>query len=194
MLRYSAEARWFFDGNVPEEAVRWFHRSQPPKPPAERSDTYVRQRGCASVGIKFREQKFEVKSLCAGPEPIEIAAGAAGFTDRWVKWSVTSAALPELERDIRAGAEILEVGKRRWMRGVSAAHARSAGCDAELCEITLGKATAWTFAFEAYGRPDAVADHLAAAMQEFLSGAPAPFALSVAHSLSYPAWLDRQSA
>ncbi|TFG71830.1 MAG: hypothetical protein E4H27_03810, partial [Anaerolineales bacterium] len=59
-MQKSIETRWFFQGTVQPEVVRWFTTplalAQPP-----RIDTYLYSPGTHDLGVKLREGRIEIK-------------------------------------------------------------------------------------------------------------------------------------
>src|SRR2546422_3121611 len=59
----TAEVRWFFEGQVPDEIEQWFCRSNLALKAAPREDHYLLFPAVLGLGLKMREGRLEVKSL-----------------------------------------------------------------------------------------------------------------------------------
>lgn len=218
----SAEVRWFLPGTEKwDDLLDWFTRhgqlplihdnSTIPQPEAApfvrqeqpRSDDYLLLPDCATVGVKQRQGRLEVKALVAGPRPF-AQAGVVGHTDQWVKWSLQpSAAIAlELEADLCQAGSWRQVEKQRYTQkyaaGVGGVTAVSpdtwpaAGCNVEITRLSVAAHPPdWlTVGFEAFGPPNQIADLLAAAVIAFMAGyGLPPLPLAEENSCSYPAWL-----
>lgn len=221
----SVELRWFWPGHDQEEALLdYFTRrghlavlaemeGDVPRPDAApfvrqeqpRADAYLLLPDCATVGVKQRQGRLEVKALVSGPRP--YAQGeVAGLVDQWVKWSWQPAAeiaLP-LAADLRQAGPWRQVEKRRYTQrygrlagGITAVSPDfwpDAGCNIELTLVNAGgpQASWLTFGFEAFGAANRLADLLAASAAHFFTThGPPPLRFARRDSLSYPAWLAR---
>src|SRR5512135_734469 len=78
----SLEARWFLPGPVPREALSWIG----PCRTQDRTDLYLPLPGVVTVGVKFREGRFEVKrrDRDLGVHALGLATGRVAL---WSKWS-----------------------------------------------------------------------------------------------------------
>ena len=65
-MNYSTEIRWLFQNDSFEMAAGWFKNYSEISPKAEkmRTDYYLLFPGCDNVGVKLREEKFEIKKPC----------------------------------------------------------------------------------------------------------------------------------
>lgn len=208
----SAEVRWFLPGASTVDA--WFRQGGTLRDTPERIDRYLVLPGCDSVGIKFREGRFEVKARTSPPEVVEYAAGVRGLRDTWVKWS------REVGVDGTDGASADErwafVRKRRALRLVSLEGGAprevvqdgtilSAGCQFELSDLAVLVRTApedtpgeddwtsaepwWSLSLEAFGAPGSESANLDEAA-DCLFREGFDVTLDVDRSMAYPAWLN----
>ena len=219
-MYHSSELRWFFEGGLPEPVLAWFTAGGHAVSEAPRVDEYLALPGCATVGVKLREGRFEVKALTGEPALVGLPNGFAGVRERWVKWSLAGAGALRVAIE-QAGDEWVFVRKHRHVRKLAldgavaeelppGAEAPGGGCQIELTTLGAlrgrqdgGVAAAgdwadaaacwWSLAFEAFGEPDRLDTHLARGAAALLEDGP-PVRLGPADSLSYPAWLARQLA
>lgn len=222
-MLHSAEVRWFHPHPPSEELLRWFLANRRLPPEDDRRDRYLWFPECDAVGVKQRESRLEVKARVSGPHPLALdpappprpdgppgdpregrTALGSGRAERWVKWSLASAALPQLQDDLNASGRWLAVDKRRWLLkweattgGVVEAAAPDpgragdtenqegnarrprpdTGCNVELTAVSLVDAAppAWTsLAFEAFGAPATLDATLRATLVAFFRDRGAP--------------------
>ena len=208
---FSAEVRWFFEGDWPNTIKNWFGNTQGEVKFEEvRVDKYLIFPACDSVGVKLRDgKKFEVKSLIAAPRPF-VGEGFNGRTDCWVKWSFEESEkdpakqhLPKVAEAMLAGDQWISVEKTRMLRKFSATNGdqqpvdpnshSDCGCNIELTRLQVeATKTIWfTLGFEAFGPLARVAQVLDEATPLFFQqrGALPCRELSGLASCSYPAWL-----
>ena len=198
MLNYSAEIRWFLHGPIPGAMADWFAIDMLGSEPEERSDDYILLPLCPSAGIKLREGKLQVKSLCREPSPLMITSEINGWASRWVKWSLdltTSSA-----RNFYRQNDTIRVQKRRWQRKLSLdgdfaeeiPHGSRAecGCTMELAALQVEADIWWTLALESFGDPSTIQDSLQRCILHFLRRSPPPIRLLAADSKSYSEWLE----
>jgi hypothetical protein len=199
--------------------VDWFTRGHDVRDEPERVDEYLALPGCETTGVKLREGRLEVKARTAGPVAMALPGGHGGRREGWVKWSLAADEGGALRQSVDAsGDEWVRVGKRRRLRKL-ATGARGvlevdpadadlpAGCQVELAALrVLGPARRspvdgpperpagepwWSLSFESFGETARLDDQLEPATAAVL-GRPPPVTLSLARSLSYPAWLARR--
>jgi hypothetical protein len=218
------EVRWFCPGSLAESgsAVELWFRARPvprggqeaaplawePAPPAWRRDRYLIIPGHDDMGIKWREDRLEIKGREAALGPRAFVAGIEGRCERWLKWSYAGEPVAERLRGVfesGAASNIVTVAKRRLQRRLRLDSAggmvevgpdagRERGLNVELAEICVpGRPGShsgphWSLAFEAFPSDPWVAARFAAAVARFLEDCPAR-PLSADQSMSYPRWL-----
>ncbi len=194
----SAEARWFMRGAVPIEALDWIQQWElAPCKPEEREDHYLDLPDTASIGVKLRDGKFEVKRRDAYLGTVPLGSRVTGRLALWRKWSYKVAG-----DDVQKSPDghWFTVEKKRFLRkyshessGLIPAEPKSfpaRGCTVELTLIQARDAKWWSVGLEAFG-PDegGLRDTLIlAAAKCFTAGSHYP-SLSVNDSFDYPEWL-----
>jgi hypothetical protein len=207
MIFRTLEARWFNPGSLPDETLRWFKAGRPLDPEGTQIHEYLVLPDCASVGVKLREGRFEIKAILEPPQPLSPDLPVKGRTDRWVKWSLASEGLQTLDPALHRSDTWLAVTKERFLRRFSGDTGRlvevmappgsfpGSGVNLELSRIGAAiKPRSWfSLAFEAFGPPAVVDQLLLDALRLFFKDHdPVPgMALEEANSLSYPAWLAK---
>lgn len=206
-MKETAEIRWFWESSGPSEVVRWFAAGEDTIQQEERTDNYLLLPDCETVGIKLREDRFEVKALIGKEQNICPKTAPEGVLQRWTKWSLTSDRLPAMIEEITETGTWQAVTKNRLQRqleilpGPTAERqgrekAAEAGCSVELTYLgNRHQLPCWmTLAFEACGLPSEAWKSLETAVERFWQdmGPPPGVLLSIADSFSYPAWLNRQ--
>lgn len=196
----------------------WFRRRPPfgaegrlgplgwvPSSPAWRNDRYRLVPGASEMGIKWREGQLQIKGRTAVSGSRHFAEGIDGVVERWVKWSYAGKAVAQrfgsgflAETDPARGVVLVE--KRRIQRTIRLDPAGAAvevpagepcerALSIELVRIRLaGREHHWSIGVEATPSDAAMEDAFNAAVAGFLEGCPA-LPLSLAQSMSYPAWL-----
>lgn len=207
MMWRSAEARWFIEGSLPDEVLRWFKAGQVLESEGVQVHEYLVFPECQSVGVKLREGRFEIKAILAPAQPLGPDPGIQGKTDQWMKWSLASEGLQTLEPALHQSGLWLKVRKERILRKFSADRGPlreistppgffpGSGANIELTRLEVEANPRFWFSlgFEAFG-PPAVADKvLLEALRLFLKdhGRPPGISLREENSLSYPAWLAK---
>ena len=199
----TAEARWFFDGAVPEALERWFSLGGQASTAPPREDYYVLFPSVLGLNVKLREGRLEVKSLVKPLGLRTFATDIAGIVELWEKRIGGDVAVSEFEK-LRAGAPHLWIaaGKKRTLRTFSlegdsileiaaGTVLLSNGCNVELTRITVDRQAHWSFAFEAFGDPSRVEATLHTVAAHILANTSRPpHPLPAAHSRSYPGWLE----
>jgi hypothetical protein len=202
-LLYSAEVRWFVKGLLPESALAWFLQDAPTDP-LIRIDRYLLFPGCASVGVKEREGKFEIKARCSSGEIARLAAHAVGRVEGWAKWSYERPPVtPWLEALALEPAGWINVCKARRLlqfsleRGapqrVGLAEQPRQGCSIELTSIQARGGDWWSVGLEAFGSKARLQANLRIVAAAFFSARGTPPPLGLTDSCSYPAWLNHFS-
>jgi hypothetical protein len=109
------EVRWFVDHPVPQ-VQRWFEELPPTSYTREsREDIYLVLPGRNDLGLKFRENRLELKFRLGEPQLGAIAPGINGAFESWEKLGLQSS--PEISTaTLPAASEALRlpVKKRRW--------------------------------------------------------------------------------
>ena len=211
MMLYSAEARWFIRGPLPEDVKVWFERGFEFENcfGEDRTDKYLLFPHCDSVGVKLRadqpgDQNFEIKSIIGPSHPVKTN-GVNGRTDQWVKWSVSVKESPEIAVVLTKEDQWLPVTKGRGLRKYSMDRDAPVevsphvgpfpvrGCNVELTRIRVEAATPdwFSLGFEAFGRVEETPGLLTSVIETFFEQqGPIPkMELTEGSSLSYPAWL-----
>ena len=168
----TAEVRWFFEGQVPDEIEQWFCRSNLALKAAPREDHYLLFPAVLGLGLKMREGRLEVKSLIKTLGVRSFTADVAGNVQVWKKEAYGEPAVTEFER-LRTSAPHLwiAVRKDRTLRKSSLEGATIVevpadrvvlrdGCNAEVTKLTVDGSAYWSFNFEAYGNSSRVVDYL----------------------------------
>ncbi len=193
----TTELRWFVPGSLPADIGSWFTGSTGVL--EERIDTYLLD-GRGDIGVKRRfRQTVELKVRQSLEGRIEFGDGLAGSLEVWRRWSPA-----EVLVEHSAGERWVDVHKsvvkRRFLPdGTEVAfspvlEATGAGCDVEVTRITVDDDHWWTFAFAAFGPPEARREALLASWQALVAAAPCPepFPPRTARAMGYPEWLTLQ--
>lgn len=189
MVYRTTEARWFFEGCLPDHVRLWFMKNQTlsPEVAERRVDLYLRLPGVESLGVKLREGLLQLKRRREALFETEVVTALAGKLELWTKWSS-----PASGDELGASKDVenwLPVGKTRAMHRFS--EEPGAGCDCELTELDVRERRFWTLGFEAYGAADRQLPALLQATAEiFRDGIPGSIERS--RSMGYPEWLNRQ--
>lgn len=185
----TCEMRWFFDGQLPDEAAGWFGGTAAPW----REDRYLVLPGVADMGIKRREGRLDIKGRIAVLGDHAVAPGIEGVAERWCKWTYEGLVIEDRFR----GGVTIAVAKERLQRhflletGARETSERDVarrGFSLELTRIRLHGADHWSLAIEAAPDDATMLDELLRALGEVLQGLPQSLPLD--HSRSYPAWLS----
>lgn len=198
------EIRWFWQGPGNDAIFAWFLEGTQQPDREERADVYLLLPGCATVGVKLRENRFEIKALIEEYDSPDRLPGPDGTVQRWSKWSLTSEKLPIVTEDILGTGTWQNVHKQRFKRrwNVPSGHipeeptkesVPDRGCSVELTRLQLSRQqTTWmTLAFEAFGPSTDLEDLLASAAAAFWreKKKPPTLKLSTAVSCGYAGWL-----
>ena len=200
------EIRWFWWCSEPGAAIAWFVGCGEGPEPEQRTDTYLLLPGCETVGVKLREERFEIKALLRDDDGPGPADGPQGIVQHWIKWSLTSCKLPCPVAEMREAGCWQAVPKHRFQRplggpagkgttGSEDSWARSQGCNVELTCLESGpEAPCWvTLGFEAYGPREELPELLYRPVERFWREQRRPPAvrLTAENSFGYPGWLNR---
>ena len=214
LISTSAEVRWFFDGDIPQTVGEWFKASKLRAAAEKRTDTYLIYPIATSCGVKFRENKFEIKVLAQDIGVKKLAPNVVGVVEIWEKWSTKGKAIGQFRQEVTGDAAIwLDVKKKRVTRKYSVdgasikevdASSRDGvgdnGCNVELTTVKIDKDTYWSLAFDSFGEGevDNLVDNLVRTVGIVLSESECPLAnpsesleisLCDEKSHSYPSFL-----
>jgi len=202
-MLHTTEIRWFIAGILPEEVLSWFSAGRRPETAIIQVHEYLLFPGCDTVGVKFREDRFEIKAKLGVSQPLSLALGIQGRREQWIKWSLSTKGLPMLGQALHPSGLWLKVRKERNQRvfsaetgslqEVSPGSLPALGCNIELTrvEIEADPPSWFTLGLEAYGLPSVTAGILEEGLGLFFKGqgrAPG-ITLTTANSFSYPTWL-----
>ncbi len=205
---FSAETRWFIPGQVPDAILSWFLSGEYPLSPAARTDTYLLFPRATTAGAKFREERFEIKSLVEDHGPAEFTSGIRGTMQTWEKWSASGEPFQSYSKaPLQLEENWIEVQKRRFLKtfrvedgSVSEADpgdtgdSPEEGCYAELTEVEIFGDLFWTIGLESFSTANEHLTHLKKAAQFFFAAVP-PVDVELAgilhleNSLAYPSFL-----
>ena len=193
--------RWFFPGESPRDVADWFADGGPQIACEPRTDRYLVLPTAATVGVKVREGRFELKAQRGAAQRVTITDGSAGILDSWVKWIAPSP--PRFDWLIERAA--VEVLKERTLRGYRlegssiramemASGSEWAACRAELGRVEVRDEAWWSLAFEASGDPVGLEEVLEGVLRGVFSKSPPPKPFPIESSCSYPTFLQRWTA
>jgi hypothetical protein len=205
-IRTTREIRWFLPGEPPDAVAGWFRRWETSGPRA-RTDRYLMIPGCDSVGVKERDDTFEIKARIGEPQRFVWGEAISGAAERWSKWARkgegTRAFLAALDDEPE---NWLPVRKSRSQWKFPGKTGRGAGPFAGIADIPSGLAGKleftridlagrhwWSVALEVDDPDGGGLDALHLAGEIAFAGAPTELSLPESASLSYPAWIDREA-
>jgi hypothetical protein len=197
------EIRWFIAGILSKESLNWFSAGHRLERPTVQVHEYLLFPGCDTVGVKFREERFEIKARLGFSQPLSLAMGIRGRREQWIKWSIATKGLPMFGQTLLQSGAWQKIRKERNQRTFSAeagnfqeVSPRSfpvAGCNIELTRIEVeADSQSWfTLGFEAYGPPSVTAGILEEGLGFFFKaqGRAPGIDLTEANSFGYPTWL-----
>jgi len=200
---HTSEIRWLTAGILLKETLGWFTAGQRLERATVQVHEYLVFPGCDTVGVKLREDRFEIKANLGVSQPLSLPMGVQGRSERWIKWSLPTKELPMLGQALHQSGPWLRVRKERNQRTFSAetGHLREVsrdalpvtGCNIELTSIEVeADPPCWfTFGFEAYGPPSVTAGILEEGVASFFKaqGQAPGMNLTKTNSFSYPTWL-----
>jgi hypothetical protein len=205
-MRVTAEKRWFWKDDCPQDLAAWFESSGlAPGGGAVRIDEYLLDKNQKEIGVKKRGNKrgVELKGL-VGVEAIDATAAFGGTVEIWCKWSSETLELKgcptlkveKLRRLRRFSVErsvVAEIGLDEDERPVARAQSKE-GVDFEMSRLLVGnhRERWWTFGVEAFGSLASAAANFGKVV-ETLTLFPV-HAVEDVEELSYPAWLTALSA
>jgi len=202
-MLHTSEIRWFIAGILSEETLRWFSGGHRPKTAAVQVHEYLLFPGCDTLGVKFREDRFEVKAKVGVSQPLSLTMGIRGQRQQWIKWTLPTKGLSMFAQALHQSGPWVKVHKVRNRRVFSAETGNlrevftdsspARGCNVELTSIEVeADPPSWfTLAFEAYGPPEVTAEILEEGVGFFFKaqGRTSGISLTKSNSLSYPTWL-----
>jgi hypothetical protein len=202
-MSVSAEIRWFWSIECPDQIDAWFQAGSLSPGVGCREDEYLHERGQTELGIKRRGGKpgIEIKGLVTVLPQSRDSVPFAGPIQIWCKWQLSLLTLRDLPT--------VKTKKKRWLREFDMTGAQPIeipmardevptdhrplprhGCNVELARIELHPEQVWwTFGFEAFGNLSSIERNLRTALSVMAERRPPPFAPG--ELLSYPAWLDK---
>ncbi len=210
----SIETRWFFEGVADghPQFRQWFETCTPFTRLADlgkpqwrgraggQPDVYLLMRGCADMGVKWREGSLQIKGRVADLGACRFGARHEGRVQRWIKWTYTE--VPAAYRllfdaDSGPGLETASVHKTRGLRlfsldsgtpaEVGSGTVLERGVVLEMADIELNGKRYCSIAFEAFPDDPTAAAGFDAVVGACLSELAAT--LPVDASMSYPEWL-----
>jgi len=198
----TTEIRWFIGGIWSNQTLTWFSGGHPLEIATVQVHEYLLFPGCDTVGVKFREGRFEIKAKLGVSVPFSLG-GVQGQKEQWIKWSLLTKGLPMFGQTLHQSGSWLKVRKERNQRKFSAEAGHlhevssgsfpAVGCNIELTrvEVEADPSSWFTLGFEAYGPPPVTAGILEEGVGLFFQaqGQPPGITLSEANSFSYPTWL-----
>ncbi len=205
MLNYSSEIRWFLAGPLPAAMAEWFSLPILGNDPQALVEDHLLLPRSQVTGIKLRDGKLQVKSLCREPSPLMITDQINGWAAGWVKWSLSLTS--NSVRNFYKENPTIRLRKRRWLRKLSLetdaamevddATRIEQGCRLELSALEVEpeagrdreEAMWWSLALEAFGPPQTTDESLRRCINHFLRRQDLPARLLAADSKSYADWL-----
>jgi len=201
----TAEIRWFRRGEVHPEIRDWFNKSKYKQRSGTRTDTYLVYPTAETVRVKFRENRFEIKTFVRTLDQLNIGDHIRGTTEMWEKWSMAGDSVAGLFEDISGDrATWIDVKKTRTMKVFSTegeeivetdASGQSGypgdGCYVEITEIEVGGEPFWTIGLEAFNREKELEDSLLRTASYFFESAEITLNLLEGESFSYPLFLRK---
>jgi len=202
-MLHTSEIRWFVPGILSKETLSWFSAGHRMERATVQVHEYLLFPGCDTVGVKFREDRFEIKANLGVSQPLSLPMGIEGRSQQWIKWSLATIGLPMLSQTLHQSGPWLKVRKERNQRTLSAetGHLEEVstdsspvtGCNVELTyiEVEADPPSWFTLGFEAYGPPSVTAGILEEGVGSFFKaqGQGPGMNLTNTNSLSYPTWL-----
>ncbi len=194
--QHSVEIRWFQEGRVPQAITTRLHGRLGEL--EERTDAYLVLPACETVGVKLRGLELLEIKVRQSPALLWIhPRGAAGWVERWTKWSSGGGWVRLLAGAVH-GPDLgwVQVVKRRRIGSVSVEDQGAAGNRQEEVALELAEVFAlgrwcWSLALECAGRADAPGSNLLRVAEQVLSEVALTGPFTAEHSCSYPAWLSR---
>jgi hypothetical protein len=199
----TAEVRWFYQDECPENLHRWFGDTSPaPGGGKLRVDEYLSQTNQSEMSAKMRGARpgLEIKGLVAVCR--REAVPFAPYVEIWCKWSLHASALEITKKMIvqktrwlrtydTSQADIVEIPLQADEKPLNGQPLPRQGCNVEITKVQLAEDPQpwWTLGFEAFGDLDSLPANLQMTAQ-FLIAHSFPV-LSSGEFLNYPSWLAR---
>ncbi len=196
----TVETRWFYQGAIPEPVLDWFrdgargHEAAP-----SRVDHYLLVPDTATLGVKLREGRIEVKQRFSEEGAIEFAEHAVGVVERWRKWGFSLADAGDSAAVLAEAGHWHAVTKLRLIRTYAVKpdgavvllpgpSLNEPTCSLELTCVAIASQRWWTVGLEAAGAAAASASTLQRIASLALAGLRG-FELRADASYGYPEWL-----
>jgi hypothetical protein len=149
----TAEVRWFYWGAAPRAVLDWLERGIGlPELQIPRRDHYLHLPGNASLGIKLREGRIEVKRRTQKRGTAHFGENVVGIIEHWRKWSFPISSIQaSADAWLTPATAWIPVDKARRLRRyglapdgtlsqVSLERMPQKGCEFELSEVRTGGA------------------------------------------------------
>ncbi len=205
MYLSTTETRWFYEGNLPEKMKTWFLGRESDCFESDwREDFYLFLPGNHEASVKTREGRLEIKQRVKTHGTIFLPGGTKGKLSSWRKWGFypDDKDIPVLEEITQTEAHWIKVAKKRFLYrfsldnqgivGLIPDQPAERGCEVELSFVDKDGKPWWSMCFEAFGPEEETPGILSKTARFFFHGPP-PERLDLAHSLSYPGWLDEKA-
>jgi tRNA splicing endonuclease len=194
----STEVRWFYEGNIGKDHLKWYQDNVNQKIDFENRSDYYLKNSDINIGIKSRESRLEIK-LRTAYSSIHIGDKAEGMAEYWTRlqWTDTNAST-QLE-DVRQ-SDLYELWNKVEKRRIQTRYkiksdrpVKASPCDSEadyaveLTELTSENRKWWTLSFDLFGKHDTNA------LQRFASNHFTNCKdriFNVKDSYGYPKWLS----
>jgi len=192
-------------GTAPSKVVDWFSGSRYLHSAGTRIDTYLVFPHAETAGVKFREDKFEVKTLVRVVDHPVIAKRIKGQLEIWEKWSLEGGSVSHLFEEVREeDPEWFDVTKSRLLRKFSLDQEMirevdaagkdgfpADGCNVELTEVETDHGNFWTIGFEAFARKRNLVENLLEVARVFFGPQMPGITMAEYDSYSYPTFIRR---
>lgn len=188
-LLVTREVRWFHDGPLPTDVVRWFTMDGTKGFYENRTDRYDLVSAHRGIGVKYRgHESFDMKYRVSIEESPILLAGFRGRIEDWVKVTHPVDAVERVEQPVAVAKQIIT--RRHHLPGRF--DGADAGCDLELVEIQVSGALAWSFCVETFGSAEDRIVAFAHGVERLFEETPLPqgMVLTSAVSCSYPEWIS----
>ena len=170
-----------------------------------RTDRYLVYPFSEQVGVKFREERIEVKAKVRDLDLLEVGDHVSGKMELWEKWSAGAESVPLLFRDISGTADHwIDVTKTRWIRVFNAEGDKvtesdpgrgqehpGEGCYAEITGIEVGDRSFWTLGLEAFGNEELLETNLMMTAAHLFESDQTNIHLTLSDSSAYPGFLRK---
>ncbi len=181
----TAELRWFYLGQLPQEISQWFQQDfldGQLEPPEEREDLYLYSPENDYMGIKLRQGRLEIKWRKAELGVLRFGDRVEGKAEKWGKWLCEDPTSESFQpKDV--------VGKKSWMSVKKVRSQRQyENCGVELTQLSVRGNNWWSFALEATGGDVSLMNNLQTVASSVFKSYRNP-KLQVQDSYSYPSWL-----